>query len=1100
MSAGFLRFAVSLFLLALVPAGRAFSQSLEINVSKAPLETVFRAIEKQSPYRFIYVRDELSGAAPVTLDIKTDRIEPLLARLFENQPLSYTLNKNYVSVFRREATGTRPAGIEFKSTVRGRVVGEAGEPVSRATVTVKGTGLSTATDENGDFNLGGVNENAILIITSVGYTGREVIADKTGLVVRLAASVTALDETVVIAYGTTTKRLSTGNVSKVSAEQISNQPVSNPLQALEGRVAGLNITQSSGVPGSSLKVEIRGQTSLDLRLSRNDPLFVIDGVPYEAGNLPFNQLNSAASYNNPLLSGKQGGLSPLNVINPASIESIEVLKDADATAIYGSRGANGVILITTKKGKAGKATFTVDLNTSFSKVTRTMDLLTTAQYVQMRREAFGNDAAVPNATTASDLLVWDSTRYTDFKRWLTGGTARATNAEFSFSGGAGNMSFLLSGGYRRETTVFPGDLASTRGSVNVSLSHASNDKRFRLSFSGGFSASKNNLTQTDLTTYINLPPNLLLYDSLGKPNWSEGGVNFSSMGIVSTPAAELYKRYAADSKNLLANVRVEYLILPGLRLKTNFGYNLFRTEETSFNPLASKNPQGSSLPSSDFANASLNSWIVEPQAEYNRQTVNGRLSVLLGTTFQDKGSSSELINARNFTNDLVLNTLAAAGSVTATNNSTTYRYTAVFGRAGYVWKEKLLANISARRDGSSRFGPDSRFASFGAVGLGWIFSEEAFLKHTLPFLSYGKVRGSYGVTGNDQIGDYKFLNLWASNGLVYQGTPGLRPVSLYNPDYNWERNKKLEAALELGFCKDRILLTAAYYRNRSSNQLISYSLPMQTGFSSVAQNLGALVQNTGWELELTARTGSPARFRWSGSLNLSLPRNRLLAFPGLAASSYAKVYREGQSLNLIYGYHFLGVNPATGVYAFDDLDKDNQLTYPNDYRIQGNRDPKFYGGFLNTFQYKCLRLDVFLEFKKQRGITYLSTLAGNPPGFIGYNQPAVVLERWQRPGQEAPVQQFTQAYNAAFQSVYNYLPLSDGIYGDASYLRLKNLAFSCNLSGERIKKWKLQNARIYLQAQNLLTLTRYRGADPETQNLYVLPPLKTLTAGIQLTF
>jgi TonB-linked SusC/RagA family outer membrane protein len=1076
----------------------AVGQETRFTFHQLPLETVFKTVEQKTAYRFVYAKEELSDAKPVTLDVKSTDIGEILKRIFQDQPLSYSLNKQYVSVFRKEpVTGTSSATLQL---IEGRVVNESATAIARATVQIKGTAVATSTTEEGLFRLSSERNRVVLQVSSVGYRSVEVIATSGEIItVQLQTAVTALDETIVIAYGSTTRRLSTGNISKVSAEQLGTQPVANPLQALQGRVAGLQITQSSGVPGSSFKVEIRGQTSLDLRLSRNDPLFVIDGVPFEAGNVPLTQLTSAANYNSPILSGKQGGLSPLNAINPANIESIEVLKDADATAIYGSRGASGVILITTKKGKAGKAQFTVDVNTGFSQVTRSMPMLTTVQYREMRREAFFNDGLAPTITNAPDLLLWDSTRQTDLRKWLTGGTALATNVNTVFSGGSQTTNFSISSGYRRETTVYPEEFWDQRATANVSLQHRTIDNRLRLSFSGGYSNGLNNLTATDLTSFVSLPPNLLLYDNAGRPAWSEGGVNFSSLGIISTPAAELLKSYRSKTENLLSNLRIEFEVLPRLRIKTNFGYHQTRNDETATLPMLSKNPSTGTLASSDFAHTRMSSRLIEPQIEYNYQKGNNRLLVLVGGTWQVRHTESEILNARNYVNDQLLNSLAAAGTVSASNNESEYRYVAFFGRISYTLKESYLLTLSARRDGSSRFGPERQTASFGAIGAGWIFSQSTFFKKKAPFVSHGKIRGSYGVTGNDQIGDYKYLNLWSSTSQPYQGMQGLRPTALFNPDYNWERNKKLEGGLEIGLWQDRVFFSFAYYRNRSSNQLISYNLPLQTGFGSVVKNLDALVQNSGLEIEATSRilTGS---FGWTVQANATIPRNRLVRFPGLASSSYAKVYQEGQSLNLIYGYRYLGVNPTTGVYGFEDVNKDGQVNFPSDYQLLGNRDGAIFGGLLNTLRYKGWQLDIFIEGKKQKGLTYLASLAGNPPGFAIYNQPQVVLERWQKPGDNAPVQQFSQGTGAPFQAVFSYLPLSDGIYGNASYIRLKNVALSFQPSAALLSKWGLQQLKLYLQGQNLATLTKYRGSDPETQNLSVLPPLRTIVAGILLHF
>lgn len=441
-----------------VSAG-SFAQTVSASFTNSPIEKVFKEITRQTGYSFIYQRNQLEQTIPVTLTVKNEKLEQVLRKCFEKQPLTFTIVDKYVIVQTKPAVVTAPALQTNEAiTVSGKVVNEAGEALAGATVTAKKSGIATSTNDKGEFSLSGVQENDLLIFSSIGFVKKEIPVGK-GLyyVVKLVIAVEVLDETIVIAYGSTTQRYNTGSVSKIKGEEIAKQPVSNPLAALAGRVPGLVVTQTSGVPGSAFNIEIRGRSSLDAALSRNDPLFIIDGVPFEPGNLASNQIVSAV---NKPFSTNIGGISPFNTINPLDIESIEVLKDADATAIYGSRGANGVILITTKKGKSGKSRLSVNVNTGWSKVARTMRMLNTTEYLQMRREAFANDGYTPQVTVpfangyAPDLLILDTTIYTDFKKLLIGNTAQATNAEVNFSGGSGYTFFSIGGAYHKETNVF----------------------------------------------------------------------------------------------------------------------------------------------------------------------------------------------------------------------------------------------------------------------------------------------------------------------------------------------------------------------------------------------------------------------------------------------------------------------------------------------------------------------------------------------------------------------------------------------------------------------------------------------------------------------
>jgi len=472
---------------------------------------------------------------------------------------------------------------------------------------------------------------------------------------------------------------------------------------------------------------------------------------------------------------------------------------------------------------------------------------------------------------------------------------------------------------------------------------------------------------------------------------------------------------------------------------------------------------------------------------------------MLGATWQSVALNSSVINAENYTSDLLLSSIAAAPLVYGSNSARLYRYSALFARVSINHNSKYLLNLSARRDASSRFGPGHRMGNFGAIGAAWIFSKESFLHKTNRFLSFGKLRSSYGITGNDQVGDYRFLDSWQNASLTYQGTVGLQPTRLFNPDYSWELNRKWELALELGFLNDRIYLSSAYFINRSGNRLINYTLPVQTGFSSVLQNWDALVQNKGWELSISSQNISKEKITWSTTFNFTLPNNKLLSFPGLALSSYRNTYTEGYSLSLINAYRYLGVNPQTGIYSFADLDTSGTFT-TKDYSIQGRTDPVYYGGLNNITKYKNWQLTVFIEFRTTTCNNYLATQSNAIPGYGLANQPLYILNHWQKPGDNAHTQRYTTtAGTPAYTAAVSTLAASGAVYSDASYIRLKNISCSYNLPQQWLAKMKMQGCRFYLMAQNIATFTNYIGADPENQNLYVLPPLRTITAGIQIT-
>jgi TonB-linked SusC/RagA family outer membrane protein len=1064
-------------------------EKISLSFSNAPLEQVLNSIAAQTEVSFFYRPQYVKGKT-VTINITNGSLKAALDMCLKNQQLAYEIVGKTVAIHPVKK-GKSISGLEVIENapplinVRGRVVNENEEPVMAASVSVKSTSQGTTTNDNGEFYLLGLEENAVLVISGVNITTIEIkVNGLSNLAINVKSSVTPLEETIIKGYYTTTKRLNTGSVSKVTSETISNQPVSNPLAAITGRMPGVIINQQSGIPGGGFSVQIRGQNSLRNTLLNNGnlPLYIIDGVPFTS-TLPASTATSfIIQYGN-----------PLSYINPSDIESIEVLKDADATSIYGARGANGVVLITTKKGKIGKTKIDANVYTSFGKVTRMMDLLNTQQYLEMRREAFNNDGTIPTRGNARDLFRWDTTRYTDWQKALIGETARTTNGNLSISGGDRNTQFLIGAGYRKEGSVFPGDFSDQKTSLNLNLNHKSENGKFLSNISVIYVSDKNNLLQSDLTsTALTLSPNApALYDSAGNLNWE----NSSWLN----PLSSTLKKYDLHTDNLISNAMLSYQIISGLNAKVNLGYTNLQLKEITTTPLRSFDPAviafvtGSTV----FANSYIKSWIAEPQLEYKKKIGPGLFSFLAGTTFQQSIQEGETLQASGYTNDALIENVKAAPSITILDaNYRKYRYNAIFLRAYYDFKQKYLLNLTARRDGSSRFGKEKQFANFGSVGASWIFSNENFMKN-VSFLSFGKIRGSFGTTGSDQIGDYEYLDSYSSTTYVYNGNVGLIPTRLTNPEYSWETNNKLEAALELGFLKDHILFSASWYRNYSSNQLVGYPLPVITGQSIIQYNLPAEVKNSGLEFELSSTNVNNKNFTWKSSVNITFPRNTLLSYPNIEGSPYANIYTVGKSLFSRKLFHFEGVDPTTGLYMFTDFDKDGQISYPNDLQSTKEISQKFYGGFLNTVDFKGLQLDVFFQFIKQAGWNYLYT--GTLPGSMS-NQPTEVLNRWQKNGDITDVQKLTRNFGSAAATSYFNVIQSDYTISDASFIRLKNLSLSYQLPLKWSQKYKSSLTRVYVQTQNLITITNYLGMDPEQPFVQNLPPLKTVAFGIQLTF
>jgi TonB-linked SusC/RagA family outer membrane protein len=1068
-------------------SARGFSQSITLSERNVPLTKVMADIERQCQLSFVYGKGLLLQAHSVTIDVKNEGLPGVLEQLFRDQPLEYVLSGEYI-VLRPKAVPVVQAGdtsllphSPVRVDVHGTVYNETEQPLAGANVTVKGTGKGTTTDEKGEFELKRVDENATMIFSSVGMETLEMkVRGKANLIVKTKKAINSLDETVIIAYGTTTRRLNTGDVSSITAEQIARQPVTNVLGALEGLAPGLSVLQGDGLPGGKYKVTIRGENSLQ---NGSEPLYIIDGVPFSntsLGQFPGNSYQS----------------SPLNTISPSDIERIDILKDADATAIYGSRGADGVILITTKKGKAGKTGLTINAYAGISNATRLMKWLNGPQYLEMRREAFKNDGITPDIYNAPDLLLWDTTRYTDWQKLIMGGTAHTDEGQVALTGGTGKTQFRVASTYHHETPLYGANPYVTkhygysRGSVSMSLSHASQDNKFNMSVSAQYTADKSNYSGATFSE-IPLPPDAPApFNSQGKLNWSENGGSFDN------PFGALRQSYDLTNNMLMASTDLKYMLLPGLSLKLNMGYNKVENATISSSPKAAQDPANNPVSSSNITSNQGASWSVEPQLEYVRRSRIGKFDLLAGATWQDQPAQGLRTSVYNYSNEDFLGTLTGAASVRISSSASDYRYNAFYGRLNYDYNDKYLLNFTGRRDGSSRFGPGRQFANFGAIGAAWIFTKEDWFKSYSGPLSFGKLRGSYGITGSDNIGNYQFVDTWypSSTGSSYNGAGGFTPANVYNPDYAWETNKKLEAALELGFIKDRILVTTSFYRNRSGNQLISYKLPTQTGFYSVLENFPAVVQNSGIEITVNTTNIRTKKFQWTTTFNLSVNRNKLLAFPGLDSSSYANSYAIGKPITIGKFFQYIGVDPQTGLYSFNGTNFNKDRTVIKD----AYGPPRFFGGLENRLAWNGWELSFFIQFDKAYGQGYASRMSYyGPPGTMN-NQPVYVLDRWQKPGDRAPVQRYSTSGSAS-SAFYTYGNSSDAAFVSTSFIRFKNFSLAYNLPASMLRTIKFRNIRVYLQGQNLGIITKYQGADPENAGVGN-PLLRVWTGGIQFDF
>lgn len=519
-------------------------------------------------------------------------------------------------------------------------------------------------------------------------------------------------------------------------------------------------------------------------------------------------------------------------------------------------------------------------------------------------------------------------------------------------------------------------------------------------------------------------------------------------------------------------------------LKSSLGYTHYNSRELRKQPRRSYNPSDAISHRSSHLNSIRDSWIIEPQLNYNYTFKKLNLNAIIGATFQENNDLLERFQGDGYASEALIGNIGAAENITnALRENTAYRYAAIFSRIGINRDSKYYLNFTGRRDGSSRFGPNNRFANFGALGTAWIFSEEKFIEKALPFLSFGKLRGSYGTTGNDQIGNYGYLDAYEAT----RGPGGLYPTSLANPDYSWEVNKKLEGGLELGIIKNRIRLGVSYYRNRSSNQLVGYPLPYITGFTSVQANLPATVENRGWELEFTSLNIDTESFRWQTSLNLTLPENELLSYPDIEQSSYANTYRVGSPLNISLLYEYTGLDPETGFYTIRDVNNDEAYDY-QDRIIVRDQNREFYGGVNNSLSFKNFSLQFLWEFVKQDG--RLTSFAAGTAS----NSTKLILSELEG---ESLYQQISQSI--ASQTAYNQVLKTTFPIRDASYVRLKTLSFAYQFSKNLIENTGIKNAQLFFHGQNLFTITSYDGMDPERPGSG-LGNLRTITGGLEINF
>jgi TonB-linked SusC/RagA family outer membrane protein len=1071
--------------------------SVEVELHNQDIKTLFKSIEKKTGLLFAYQPQLIKDFPKVNTPKGFRSVSEILTSVLQGSNLAYRQVDKNVVIYKKQETNSSSALSkaenlsENERTLTGQILDENGNPLPGVSIVLVGSNKQGVSDFDGHFYLDLPSGKHVLKVSYLGYKTQEVIIEnQTSITIKLQSDLAKLDEVVIIGYGTTTKRTSTGSVTKITSSDIEKQPITNILQSLQGRTPGVFVSQTSGYAGSNINISIRGRNSI---AGDNLPLYVVDGVPYIGDDIK-QQVQS-----DQIIRGAQKSTSPLNILNPNDIESIEILKDADATAIYGSRGANGVVLITTKKGESGKTVFTINTNSGISEVAHQIKTLDTPTYLNMLSTALTNSKANPsNFSNGIALTQWDQTAQTNWQEKLIGGSANFNDFSASLKGGSETTNFLLSAAYHKETTVLPGDFGYNKFSTNFNINHSTLNKKLKLGASVIFSTDQNKLPFFDMTNYaVSTAPNRPIYNEDGTLYWSP--TYFTDIN----PMGALTRSVEDKGNNLITSFSIQYQIAKGFSFKTDLGYGRAQMISKQILPASGMNHAyyenfGIDL---DFSRSytvstnNTNNFTIDPQLNYTTALWKGNLTALVGGSWQNRKSEMpSYVSSSGYSSDNLIGIMGTATNVTAYNGSSEYKYASVFSRVNYNILNKYILNVNFRRDGSSRFGANNRYGNFGSVGAAWVFTEEDFLKGN-SWLSFGKLRSSYGEVGSDAIGDYGYANTYSTS-TYGVGNASMEATRIANPNYQWEVTKKFEAALDFGFLNDRISFSAAYYRNLSGNQLVNATLSPQAGFTSYQANLAAEVENKGWEFTLNTTNVHTKNLNWSTSFNISTNSNKLLSFNNIENSSYYTTYIVGNPLSSIYLYNYTGVN-ANGVSQFTDANGDGRIssgfaqTGKGDRQYFGASYPKYYGGLQNSISYKAFSLDFLFQFVKQNGRNLMSFTAlqpGYPYGIANYQ-----------------VDEYNEYLAQGHTLQSNYLPSfanyagSNATIVDASYIKLKNVSASYTIPLDQTTQNFIQNIRLSLQGQNLVTFTKYKGFDPETQGI-VLPPMRTITLGTQFTF
>lgn len=961
-------------------------------------------------------------------------------------------------------------------TVEGTVTSASeGRPLVGVNVIEKGTSNGTSTDLDGHYELEVEGPTSILVFTYIGFLNEEVpVSNRQVIDVTLQEDLEMLEDIVVVGYGEQDRRTLTSAVSSISSEEIENTPSAGAGQLIQGKAPGVLVSANSGTPGGGIFVKIRGTSSIT---GGSDPLYVVDGVPIQTGNFGLD-LGGATT-------------SALADINPSDIASIEILKDASATAIYGARASNGVVLITTKKGSPGAPKISFSTYYGFEEPVNTPDLVTGSEFEMLMNEAAqNNNEPIPYANPQDAINTnWANTVFR---------TGAVRNIDLGLSGGNESITYAVSGSnFKQDGVVKPATYERTSTRVNLDI-HATDNltlgSRFTYSFSHRNRARNNDNITGVLGGVYFYPSNLPVYQPDG---------SYTKFSIFENPVvAATEVDFDMAVNRMIGNVFGEYEFFPGLTLRTSASYDYNQIKEDRYNNTFTN--EGSAVNGSALSTAALSkSWIVENTLSYMFNFKSHSFSTLLGTSVQEFNFERTTAQGQQFpSNDF--QKIEAAAVQTASSTGTNWGIASFFGRVKYDYAGKYLATLTVRRDGSSRFGSKNQWGTFPSIALGWILTEESFFD--VDAISNLKLRASYGVTGNQSgIDNFQALGLWG--GASYTDTPGTAPIQLANQNLKWETTNQLDIGIDLSLFNDRVNIVYDYYYKKTDDLLLAVPVPMSTGFSELVQNYGAL-ENKGMELGISSDIIQQEDLNWNFRFNIAGNRNIILklAAPFNVYNRDIYRYQEGFPMYSFYFHEQIGVDPETGAPIFTDVNGDGVFDPNVDRKIVGNANPDFYGGITNTINYNNFDLSVFFQYTYGNEQLNWNRFFQEHGGTRNTNYLSSQLKRWQEPGDQTMVPKMTSENYAG-----NLRP--SRFVENGSYIRLKNVTLGYTVASDFLEKIGAgaSNIRFYIKGQNLLTFTNYTGLDPEvtatatTQltrgiEFYTMPQARSIIGGFDITF